>query len=165
MYVGPCIVVSVAGSAGHSYRMPYCYHKTVTTCTYCPVPFHLLHWASPTVRPWLRNTNRWSWREQPLRLGMKEPLHCAADVLLPHTHPHNVLHSPSYYLRYSTRLNEGRVEYHNPRVVIKLISNTNVQYLFQNFIILQYRVHDISNITYTLCVDTAQFKFVATQQL
>jgi len=35
MYIGPCIVVSVAGSAGHSYHMPYCHHMHLLSC---PIP-------------------------------------------------------------------------------------------------------------------------------
>ena len=83
----------MAGSAGHPYHVP-----SLPPC----VPIVLPHSVSfikrvcPTVRPCLSEADRWREKEQLLRLGMKDPLHCAAYVLLPRSClPNNILHSCS----------------------------------------------------------------------
>ena len=67
---------------------------TATTCAFCSAPFRLLHQES--MSNILSVTNRRRGKGQPLRLWTKEPSHCVAYALLPHSRsPHNVLHSPS----------------------------------------------------------------------
>ena len=66
---------------------------TATTCAFCSAPFRLHQESMSNI---LSVTNRGRGKGQPLRLWTKEPSHCAAYALLPHScSPHNVLHSPS----------------------------------------------------------------------